>query len=1564
MRFTLFLNGAFVGVIYTSKSQTKARIKPKTIALTYLFRIAPAASCVQLFFNLMRQFLPLLPLLLLPAVSNAQTKPDRPVPLESKVESRALVQKLLREGKIMRASSAKRGQRGVAYSVFQGTKIEKFDVVVLGTLERGQGGGDLVLIKVTSGPVVTRNSGIIQGMSGSPVYIGGKLLGAIAIGFGFPKEPIGGVTPITQMISGALPDNSPRKPPVVVARGGSSRFVVAPQGAFGKRNANETRLAALLQTEIYTPKTPLTIQNRRIARLEVTRDASLSTFSGPNDAATMRMRPATQMLLLSGISEAGLGRWKTMLAPYGITPVLGGGAMIRHQVFGMPGKKPGVQANLAPGAAIGVQLASGDIDATGVGTVTYRVGNRVLAFGHPMFNLGAVSMPMTTAYVHDIFPALDISFKLASPIQSVGELQQDTNFAIGGTVGRQAQTVPLRIAIVDGGKKINRKYNVRLIKDPVFTPQIAQSIAVDALSATLGLDSDKMVRVSFAMGLKNGPAIRRSNTVYASDQVVAGALGEMLDALSITQANPYEKGNISSMDLKVEVVGARQTARIRRVYADKNRLKAGESAQISVVLEPTGQPDNQITKRFTVRVPDDAPSGVLRVVASNAGDIFAARQRVGGPPPRPGNFRELLAAYSQIGANDELLLQTSTPRRFLLIDRKRVSNPPPSWNRLVPSGPSSSVSQFNETQTQRQKIDYVLTGLESVSIPVESNRASDQTKPDAPASDDGTPTIASSSDAPGFTSSDESDDFVARVPKMSELDAAPNFAPRYGAISRQWLQIPLPKPTPPVPTEPQIAPTPQPGKLPTLSPTPAPGATPNATPTPTPAPGIESGAANIARPVGRFIQRTSADFSRGKFDGTLVESDGTIRVGPKSQRLYSSAEPLAWSIASDGNGVIYLGTGNSARLLRIENGVSKTIYEGPEIAVSALALDKNGRLYAGVSPGGRVLRFNNDGTHSVVLETGQTFVHALQFDANGDLVVATGGESAKIYRIALDKIPILSDLPNIGPLFRNRNQSPRNLLATLPQKHARSMAIVGDSIFVGTGDDAVLYRIDAGGKVTALYQAPGGNSSGSNPSPGDDGPTIISAPTAPGAPPSGGTVVFTAPPSFGGESARGGNEILALAALGEDVYFGTANSGAIFRWNAQKGVQELFKTPGRAVYALQMLGDTLYAATGESGEVWRVSNLSGDVAGARVLDATQPQILALTSAGGKIFAATGNNAAAYQIGGAGQNSFTSNVFDAGQSVKFGALNALANGATFEFRSGNTLEPDATWNAWKGVANGQSVGQDGARYGQYRVNLGENGTVSRLEIAFRAPNRAPRVVFVTPSGGDFFSGKKSFTWNGSDADKDALRYKLDLIGNDKKVQSVELTSATASSQEIDTKKYADGIYTAKITASDAARNPEDPQSDSATSLPFTLDNTAPTSQTPVASKDGAAWNLAFSVSDALSPIAGAEWRVAGKETKAESPKPAAFPATAPKTGPVKTEIAKTGPVKTETAKTDAKPGDWQAAAPSDGFFDTKTEKIVARLDPEIAGVALKSGDVIEMRVRDAAGNATTNKVTLP
>ncbi|HEY0076076.1 MAG TPA: SpoIVB peptidase S55 domain-containing protein, partial [Abditibacteriaceae bacterium] len=440
----------------------------------------------------------------IPIAAQAQTKPDTQTPRLDRSEARAMINQLLREGKIMRADSAKRGMRGIGRSVFQGGKIEEFKIEVIGTLKKVMGGGDLVLIKVLDGPVVKRQSGIIAGMSGSPVYINGKMLGAIAIGFGFPKEPIGGVTPITQMIEGALPDN-----------------------AETKRTASVTTRPTKQHLTTFAPETyravkPLAIGGQRFSQVVVSRDfqSSAKGSKGLAMPGALVGRPCNMLMQLSGFSPASLPRLKQMFEPWGIEPVIGtGGAMkgpmAQVQAFSSAGNKTDANPPFVPGGAIGVPLVTGDLDMSGVGTITFRWGKRILAFGHPMFGKGAVSMPMTSAYIHDIFPSYQQSFKLASPVREVGALQQDTEFAIGGTIGRRADMVPMHVRLKNAERGIDRSYNVRLIKDPLFTPMLLQMVGAETLAGAFGMDSDKMVRVKFRMQLEGLPAVEKQDFLYA-----------------------------------------------------------------------------------------------------------------------------------------------------------------------------------------------------------------------------------------------------------------------------------------------------------------------------------------------------------------------------------------------------------------------------------------------------------------------------------------------------------------------------------------------------------------------------------------------------------------------------------------------------------------------------------------------------------------------------------------------------------------------------------------------------------------------------------------------------------------------------------------------------------------------------------------------------------------------------------------------------------------------------------------------------------------------------------------
>ena len=465
-----------------------------------------------------------------------------------------------------------------------------------------------------------------------------------------------------------------------------------------------------------------------------------------------------------------------------------------------------------------------------------------------------------------------------------------------------------------------------------------------------------------------------------------------------------------------------------------------------------------------------------------------------------------------------------------------------------------------------------------------------------------------------------------------------------------------------------------------------------------------------------------------------MRDDGSIVPGPREKELVSSAEPVAWSLAVAPDNTLYVGTGFHARLLQVHDGVSRVMFEGPEVAITALALGEDGTLYAGASPGGRVYRFSPNGKREVLLQTKETFVHALKITPQG-LYVATGGPRAALYRIE-----------NPATVSANPIAKP---LVVLPQTHLNSLEVRGSDIYAGTGDDAVLYRVDSAGTPTALYQA-------TNPTAAGSGTITITA--------AGQTQVINVAAtegSIGGVPANpllrrggltGGNEITTIVADDQDgtdaVYFGTLSSSSVYRYTAKRGVRGVLESgDGRDLHAQNERG-SLYAGC-DGGDVWTLNGEIGDVRAARVLDAKQPQVLALATQGQTLYAATANNAAVYKIGAdesEKSNEYDSDIFDAKSVVRWGALNTLGSGVSIQTRSGNTVDPDATWSDWTPLDGGK-IASPAGRYLQYRAKFEDSGNSSRVEALYRAPNRAPKVVLDLPKGGEFVRGRQNSDMDG-------------------------------------------------------------------------------------------------------------------------------------------------------------------------------------------------------------------------
>jgi hypothetical protein len=536
------------------------------------------------------------------------------------------------------------GMVGIGRTVFDGTRVEEFKAHIIGVLENVIGTHrNLVLAKLEGGPLA--HTGVIAGMSGSPVYIDGKLIGAVSYALGsFSKEPIAGITPIAEMTTSTTFTND-----------------VRPLGARVKIDYPLTQesLAAAFRKALNW--------NRPFA--ERPSDAQLTGVSavaglGGSQLGTL-LRPIATPLVMSGFEPD-------------LADFLGGA--FREQGFipsggSAGGARPGeakYEGPLKPGDAVGVMLVGGDLQLGGTGTVTHIDGDRVYAFGHPMYNLGPIEFPMTRAYVYTVLPSLFSSMKLSTTGEVIGTVVQDRATAIAGRLGAGPRMIPITISL-ESGRGPTQTFNFKVVNDQLFGPLMTYASILNTLSSYERQYGSATFSVRGSTTVRKHDAISFNN-LFTGDQSSIGAAAYVVAPITYLMGNDYEKVDVEGVNITFATAEEPKTAILERVWLDDPRPRAGRTVPLKVLYR-TYRGD-EVVRTVPVEIPANA-NGTLSLLVSDGGRLGQIEQRE-ARSPQPKSVDQMIRALNKGRRNNTLYVKLLGSEPGAVVNGELLSSLPPS----------------------------------------------------------------------------------------------------------------------------------------------------------------------------------------------------------------------------------------------------------------------------------------------------------------------------------------------------------------------------------------------------------------------------------------------------------------------------------------------------------------------------------------------------------------------------------------------------------------------------------------------------------------------------------------------------------------------------------------------------------------------------------------------------------------------------------------------------------------------------------------------------------------------
>jgi hypothetical protein len=575
------------------------------------------------------------------------------------------------------------GMKGIGKTCFHGAKPEEFQVEILGVLRGVNPGASAVLAKFSGG--LLDKIGIFEGMSGSPVYIDGKLLGAVAFSYSFAKEAIGGITPITQMVEAFSETGDPSSEIKIIANKSPIWNYRMPVSS----SASKPRDLSVLASDIRQQSFSTSFDGH--ALIPIATPLSMGGFHSKTLKVFAPQFRAMGMSALQGIGAGSQGK-----------------AVSAGEFSGMP---------FEPGSNIVVSLVRGDLDVSAGGTVTYVEGNRLYAFGHSLLELGFTELPMQRANAITVFPSLESSFKILEPGEVVGAIRQDRGMGIYGIIGEKPRMAPIQVRLTTS-RGIKKVFKYDVARDPFLTPVLVNLAVYNTIVSSERAQGAITLKVKGTINVKDESPVEVYNCFSSDSDAPALASRSIAVPVNYLMSAGYSNLDLQNIDLEISVQEKDLTAVLDSVRLDRSEIKAGESVDVEISWNKTN--GEIIREIYPVKIPENASPGALTMLVADGESLMSLDEQEEGENLVPRDLSQLIRFINNLRKNDHLYVRFFRQEPGAVVKGEGLPGLPPSILSILKSDRKAGAIIPIRTSTLMEyelpATDYLVSGAKALKL--------------------------------------------------------------------------------------------------------------------------------------------------------------------------------------------------------------------------------------------------------------------------------------------------------------------------------------------------------------------------------------------------------------------------------------------------------------------------------------------------------------------------------------------------------------------------------------------------------------------------------------------------------------------------------------------------------------------------------------------------------------------------------------------------------------------------------------------------------------------------------